>query len=53
VAVSREGHEWGRHNGFLAEVQLEYDVIIVQPGVSSNVCTALRQSYANQVGRGL
>jgi len=27
-AVSREGHEWGGRNGFLAKVLLEYDLIV-------------------------
>ena len=29
-AVSREGHEWGGRNGFLAEVQLGYDLTVTR-----------------------
>jgi len=51
----REGHEWGGHNGFLAEVLLGYDLLVtvVQPGVSSNTRTALKQLCLNQDGCGL
>jgi len=29
-AVSKESHEWGGRNGFLAEVQLGYDLIVTR-----------------------